>query len=51
MVWAGGELNSDLFISDGGGLKREEEKAGGVLKNEFEGEVGGRGLEEEEAGG
>lgn len=50
VVWAGGELNSDLFISDGG-LKREEEEAGGVLKDEFEGELGGRGLEEEAGGG
>lgn len=44
VVWAGGELNSDLFIS-GGGLKREEEEAGGVLKEEFVEEGGGRGLE------
>lgn len=43
VVWTGGELNSDLFIS-GGGLKREEE-AGGVLKEEFVEEGGGRGLE------
>ena len=50
VVWAGGELNRDLFISDGG-LKSKEEEAGVVLKDEFEGELGGRGLEVEEAGG